>query len=140
MSEPKRAGVVSEFRDFLLKQNALALAVGVVIGAAFGKVVGGVVDDLIMPVVALLTPGGDWRSAGLEIGTSAKGESVKLLFGDLAGRLLDFAIVAAVVFGVTRMFLKEAKAEAAPTTKACPRCLEMVPMAATRCRACTSDL
>ncbi len=122
--------LASEFKSFLLKQNALALAIGVVIGAAVGKVVSGIVDDLIMPVVGSILPGGEWRNAQLPLlGSNA------IKYGDLIGRLIDFVIVAAVVFFIVKLFLKE---EAKPPTKTCPQCLEAIPAAATRCRACTS--
>ena len=122
--------LASEFRSFLLKQNALALAIGVVIGAAVGKVVSGIVDDLIMPIVGSILPGGEWRNAQLPLlGSNA------IKYGDLIGRLIDFVIVAAVVFFIVKLLLKE---EAKPPTKTCPQCLETVPAAATRCRACTS--
>lgn len=124
--------MIKEFREFLLKQNALALAVGVVIGSAIGKVVSGVVDDLIMPLVGVVLPGGDWRT--LEFGIYG-GNAIK--YGDLLGRLVDFVIVAFVVFMITRALLK---APPPPQTKSCPECLEMVPLAARRCRACTSAL
>jgi large conductance mechanosensitive channel len=121
--------LAGEFRDFLLKQNALALAVGVVIGAAFGRVVSGLVDDLIMPVVGLLSVSGDWRQ--MKLGP--------FLLGDFAGRLVDFVIVAVVVFAIVKVFLKESRPAPAPT-RTCPQCLEVVPAAAARCRACTQPL
>ncbi len=122
--------LASEFKSFLLKQNALALAIGVVIGAAVGKVVSGIVDDLIMPIVGSILPAGEWRNAQLPLlGSNA------IKYGDLIGRLIDFVIVAAVVFFIVKLLLKE---EAKPPTKTCPQCLETLPVAATRCRACTS--
>ena len=124
--------LAAEFQGFLLKQNALALAVGVVIGAAIGKVVTGIVDDLLMPVLGLVMPGGDWRSAQL---TLSGNNAIK--YGDFIGRVIDFVIVALVVFLVVKALIKE---EAKPETKACPACLEVVPLGATRCRACTSTL
>ena len=124
--------VASEFKAFLLKQNALALAIGVVIGAAVGKVVSGIVDDVIMPIVGVVLPGGEWRNAQLPLlGTNA------IKYGDLIGRLIDFVIVSAVVFFIVKMFIREGPP---PATKTCPQCLEIVPAAATRCRACTSAI
>jgi large conductance mechanosensitive channel len=120
----------AEFRDFLVKQNAIALAIGVIIGAAVGKVVSGIVDDLVMPLVGVVLPGGDWRSA--EIHLSAQNA---LKYGDLLGRLIDFVLVAAVVFLLTKILI-EKKAE--PATKSCPECLEAIPLAARKCRACGS--
>jgi len=126
-------GMITEFRDFLVKHDVLALAVGVVIGASVGKVVSGIVDDVIMPVVGVIMPGGEWHTAELVL--SGK-NAIK--YGDLLGRLVDFAIVAAVVFLILKAFIR--KAPAAPATKACPQCLEVIPLAATRCRACTSTV
>jgi len=122
--------MVSDFKSFLVKQNALALAVGVVIGGAIGKVVSGIVDDVIMPIVGVLLPGGEWRTAQVVLsGTN----SIK--YGDLIGRLVDFVIVALVIFFVVKALIKEAPP---PPTKACPQCLENLPMAAKKCRACAS--
>jgi len=122
------------FQEFLLKQNALALAVGVVIGAAVGRVVSGVVDDVIMPIVGIVLPGGEWRNAAIAL---PRGNAIK--YGDLLGRFLDFIIVALVVYLVTKAILEKPVAPA-PDTKTCPQCLEVVPSAARRCRACTSQL
>jgi large conductance mechanosensitive channel len=126
-------GFARDFREFLLKQNVIALAVGVVIGAAIGKVVSGVVDDVIMPIVGLVLPAGEWRQAKLAIGSGNA-----ILYGDLLGRLLDFGIVALVVFLILRAVMKQPKPAPAPATKACPFCLETIPAAASRCRACAS--
>jgi len=127
-------GIAREFSTFLMKHGVIALAVGVVIGAAVGKVVSGIVDDVIMPIVGVLMPGGDWKSAELVL--SGK-NAIK--YGDLLGRLLDFAIVAAVVFLILRVFIREVKV-VAPATRTCPQCLETIPEAARRCRACTSTV
>jgi large conductance mechanosensitive channel len=120
-----------EFREFLLKQNAFALAIGVIIGAAIGKVVSGIVDDVLMPVIGLALPGGEWRSAQLVL----SGQNA-IKYGDLAGRIVDFAVIAATVFLLTKVFLDKPGAPAA--TKSCPQCLEAIPAAAKKCRACAS--
>jgi large conductance mechanosensitive channel len=125
--------LAGEFKEFLLKQNALALAVGVVIGAAIGKVVSGVVDDVIMPLIGVILPGGDWRNA--QIGLSG---SNAIKYGDLAGRIVDFLIVALVVFVIVKALLE--KPPPAASTRTCPECLETIPQAARRCRACTAAL
>jgi large conductance mechanosensitive channel len=125
--------MLKEFKDFLLKQNALALAVGVIIGAAIGKVVAGIVDDVLMPIIGLLLPGGDWRSAQLVL---SQGNAIK--YGDLMGRIIDFTIVAFVVFVITKAILP--KPEAPPPTRTCPECLESVPAHAKRCRACAQPM
>jgi large conductance mechanosensitive channel len=126
-----------EFRTFLLKHNVLGLAVGVVIGGAVGKVVSGIVDDVIMPIVGVILPGGEWRSAQLTLsGTNA------IKYGDLIGRTIDFLIVAAVVFVIIKGLLERDKPApaAAPATKGCPECLEIIPAAARKCRACGSTV
>jgi large conductance mechanosensitive channel len=123
--------LAGEFREFLLKQNALALAVGVIIGAAIGKVVSGLVDDIIMPVIGLVMPGGDWRNAQFAL----SGQNA-IKYGDLVGRLIDFFIVAVVVFVIVKALLEQPPPAA--STKECPHCLEAIPLKATRCRACTS--
>jgi large conductance mechanosensitive channel len=120
-----------QFREFLLKQNAFALAVGVIIGAAIGKVVSGIVDDVVMPIVGLVLPGGEWRNAAITL----SGQNA-IKYGDLAGRFVDFLLIALVVFLLTKAFLE--KPAAAATTKSCPECLEAIPVAARKCRACAS--
>jgi large conductance mechanosensitive channel len=122
-----------EFREFLLKQNAFALAIGVVIGAAIGKVVSGIVEDVLMPIVGLALPGGEWRNAQLVL----SGQNA-IKYGDLAGRVLDFLVIALVVFALAKLFLE--KPPAAPSTKSCPECLEPIPVAARKCRACSSPV
>ena len=130
-----------EFRAFLLKQNALALAVGVIIGAAFGRVVTSIVSDLMMPIISLGMPGGEWRSAkivlGRTVGPDGKEAVNAINYGNFLGITVDFLIVSFVVFLIVRQFLKPSPA--APT-KTCPFCREVVPAEATKCRACTSAL
>jgi large conductance mechanosensitive channel len=130
-----------EFREFLLKQNALALAIGVIIGAAIGRVVTSIVSDLLMPIVGLAMPGGEWRSARIVLseGTAPDGAPVvnAINYGAFLGAVIDFAIIAFVVFMIVRTALKPSPD--APT-KGCPFCKETIPLDATRCRACTSAL
>lgn len=123
--------VLKEFREFINKGNVVDLAVAVVIGGAFGKIVSALVNDLVMPVVNSVVPQGDWR----------KWEVTPLHFrlGDFLGTVVDFAIVAFVVFLV--MVKLVGKVNRKPVaTRTCPECLESVPTAAKRCRACTSVL
>ena len=127
--------LAKDFKEFLLKQNALALAVGVVIGAAVGKVVSAIVEDMIMPFVGLLLPGGEWRTWSVPLTHDASGKVTNAIkYGDLLGQLVDFGIVAIVIFAVTKALLRPA------ASKPCPRCTEPVAAAATRCKYCTSDL
>jgi large conductance mechanosensitive channel len=123
---------ISEFKAFALKGNAVDLAVGVVIGAAFGKIVSALVDDLIMPIVGALLPGDEWRDFTLT--------PLKFKVGHLLGAVLDFMIIAIVLFIVVNKLMGAIRKPAAPTTKDCPECMEKVPLAAKRCRACTSAL
>jgi large conductance mechanosensitive channel len=133
--------MIREFRDFLFKQNALALAVGVIIGAAIGRVVQSVVGDLLMPVIGLALPGGDWRSARIvlseTVGKDGQPVVSAINYGTFIGTVIDFAIVAFVVFLILRIAITP---EPPAATKTCPFCGETVPQAASRCRACTSAL
>lgn len=132
--------MLAEFKSFLTKSNALALAVGVIIGAATGKVVSAVVDDVLMPLVGIVLPSGDWREAKLVLKTvtdaAGKKTEAAIQYGHLIGTIVDFVIIAFVVFMVTRALLKPAPEPPAPPTKECPDCLERVPEAAKKCRAC----
>jgi large conductance mechanosensitive channel len=130
-----------EFREFLLKQNALALAIGVIIGAAIGKVVTSLVSDVLMPIIGLGLPGGEWREAKLvlsqTVGPDGKPVVSAINYGAFMGTIIDFVIVALVVFMIMRRVLKP---EPAAPVKPCPFCLETIPLAATRCRACGSEV
>ncbi len=132
--------MLAEFKSFLTKSNALALAVGVIIGAATGKVVSAVVDDLLMPLIGMVLPSGDWREAKLVLKTvtdaAGKETEAAIQYGHLIGTVVDFVIIAFVVFMLTKALLKPEPAPAAPPTKDCPDCLETVPEAAKKCRAC----
>jgi large conductance mechanosensitive channel len=131
--------MISEFRKFLLQTNALALAVGVIIGAAVGKVVSSIVSDLMMPVIGLLIPGGAWREMSWVLSTKPDGSPANAItYGAFLGNLVDFVIVATVVFMITKAILKPAPAAPGPPMKECPECLESIPAAARKCRACAS--
>ena len=131
-----------EFKDFLVKQNALALAVAVIIGAAIGKVVSSIVDDVINPVLGLALPGGGWREAKIVLAhsTDATGKVVEnsIQYGHLLGAIVDFIIIGLVVFMIIKYALP--KPEAAPSTKECPQCKTLIPAAATRCSACAQPV
>ena len=137
--------VWQDFQKFAFKGNAVDLAVGVVIGAAFGKIVTAVVADLVMPVVALMMPSGEWRENGIILreGATPK-DTVILKYGDFLGATLDFFIIAFVLFIVVSKIVKAAEGRllgpAEVITKECPFCMELIPKAARRCKACTSDL
>ncbi len=121
-----------EFKAFLLKQNVIALGIAVVMGAALGKVVTAVVDDLIMPIGAVFVPGGKWRTATWSIGR------VEFLVGDFASVLLNFLIIGFVAWRIAKLFIKPDPE--APATKSCSYCRMNIDAAATRCAHCTSEV
>jgi large conductance mechanosensitive channel len=134
-------GFYADFKKFALKGNVVDLAVGVIIGAAFGKIVAALVADIVMPFVALVMPSGNWREGGwiLRHGATPK-DDVVLKWGDFLATVLDFMIVATVLFIVVSKIIKRFEKPEAPTTKECPFCIETIPIKATRCKACTSEL
>jgi large conductance mechanosensitive channel len=104
MAEEKKAekkGMVGEFMEFLMKYQVIGLAVAFIIGAAATKMVTAAVNDIIMPIIAVLIPGGDWKKTELVLGP------VKFLVGDFAGAIIDFIIIALVVFLIVKFMMKE---------------------------------
>jgi large conductance mechanosensitive channel len=134
--------MITEFKEFLVKQNAIALAIGVIIGAAVSKVVSSIVDNILNPIVSLLLPAGDWRQAGWVIreGVDAAGKPfvTKITYGQVIGALIDFIIIGLLVFLITKALLPR-PTPAAPT-KECPQCREIIPKLATRCKACAEPV
>ncbi|MBK7367165.1 MAG: MscL family protein [Candidatus Eisenbacteria bacterium] len=127
------------FIDFLKQTNALALAIGVIIGGAVGKIVDSVVSDLLMPLISLAMPNGDWRAAKIALTTNPDGTIDKAIgIGAFAGRTVDFVIIAAVVYMITKSLLKPAPAAPAAPTKTCGDCCSSVPVAAKKCMHCGS--
>jgi large conductance mechanosensitive channel len=120
-----------EFKDFLLKQNVVALAIAVVVGTALNTLVKAVVDDFIMPIVVAVGPGGDWQKATWSVGT------VKFGIGDFLAAVINFLIIGFVAWRISKIFVKTA-AEA--PKKNCPYCRMPMDPAATRCPHCTSQL
>jgi large conductance mechanosensitive channel len=126
-----------EFKEFLTKSNAMALAIGVIIGAATGKLVTGIVAELLMPIISLVLPAGDWREKQIilksVVDAAGKETVTSIKYGALVGDTLDFLIIACVVFLVTKALLPKE-----PAMKDCPECLEKIPLAAKKCKACGS--
>ena len=122
--------LLKEFKAFALKGNVIDLAVAVVIGAAFTKIVNAIVSEIIMPLVGKVMPAGGWT------GYTVGGIRVGVVFNEI----LQFLIVALVLFLVVVKFMGalQKKEAAAPSTKKCAECLEEIPIAARRCKACTS--
>jgi len=139
-----------EFKEFAMRGNVIDMAVGIVIGGAFGKIVSSLVGDLIMPVVGKITGNVDFANlfvnlSGGEFASlkAAKEAGVATVnYGIFVNTIIDFIIVAFAIFMVVRLMnrLKKQPAPADPTTKECPHCLSSVPIKATRCAHCTSDL
>jgi large conductance mechanosensitive channel len=133
--------MIKGFKDFLLKNNVLALAIAVIVGGAVGKVVSSLAADLIMPVISLILPSGEWRSAKFvlskTVGPDGKEAINALNYGTFFGNVVDFVIIAFVIYLLTKSLIKEAPP--APT-KTCPRCKESVAPDATRCKFCTADI
>lgn len=124
-----------EFREFAFKGDVIDLAVGIVIGAAFGGIVKSFVDNLINPLVGLVG-GGKAALDGLKIQVTS---DVAITYGAFLSALVNFLIVALAIFLVVKAVNRFRKAEEA-TTRECPYCLTEIPKAATRCSSCTSEV
>ena len=132
--------MVGEFRAFLLKTNALALAIGVIIGVAAGGVVTSLVNDIIMPPIGVLLGNVDFSQLKYVINPSTGGDpatEVAIRWGAFINTVINFVVVALVVFWIGRMFVKEPPAT---EVKTCPSCKEDNAADASRCRACTSPI
>ena len=129
---------MSGFKEFLLKANALALAVGVIIGVAMGNVVNSLVNDVIMPPIGMVL--GNLDFSQMKVVLKATGDpktEVAIRYGAFINVVITFVIVALVVYVVASLLLRPAPES---PTKTCPFCKEDVPVDATKCRACTSAI
>jgi large conductance mechanosensitive channel len=142
--------MLKEFREFAMKGNVLDMAIGVIIGGAFGKIVTSLVSDVLMPPLGLVLGKVDFSSLFLNLsGTpqpslaAAKAAGAPTVnYGVFLQTILDFIIIAFVIFMLVKQVnrLKSPAAPAAPTTKDCPLCLSTIPMRATKCAHCTSNV
>ena len=144
--------MLKEFKAFIARGNVIDLAVAVVIGAAFGKIVTTLVEGLVMPPIGMLTGGIDFSSLFVVLDSSkgvpvsiaeAKAKGIPVItYGQFINDVINFLIIAAVIFLIVRQYNKlTAKAEApAPATKECPYCLSKIPLKATRCAHCIAEL
>jgi large conductance mechanosensitive channel len=144
--------LLKEFKQFAFKGNMIDLAVGVIIGAAFGKVVTSLVNDLVMPPIGLLMGKVKFNDLFISLngehyetmGEAASASAPTLNYGQFISNFLDFLIVAFVIFIVIRQlnkFRKKDESEAKdPISKECPLCLSEIPAKAKRCKFCTSEL
>jgi large conductance mechanosensitive channel len=137
---------MKEFKEFLLKTNALALAVGVIIGAAVGKVVSSLVADILMPPIGLLVGNLDFSSLFLNLSATdyatleeaKKAGAPTLNYGQFINTIIDFVIIAFCVFVITKIAMRPSPAPAGPPVKECPQCCESIAKAAKKCRYCGS--
>jgi large conductance mechanosensitive channel len=151
--------MLKDFRDFIMRGNVLDMAVGIIIGAAFGTIVSSIVKDIIMPPVGLVLGNVDFSNlfAVLKQGTTAgpyasladaqAAGAVTINYGIFINTIVSFLIVAVVLFFLIRAFVHartrletKQEAPAVPTTKECPYCLSQVPLKARKCAFCTSEL
>lgn len=136
--------IVKEFKEFAMRGSVLDLAIGIIIGGAFGKVVSSMVNDVLMPPIGVLIGGVDFSSFGLTLREAVdKTPASVLKYGLFLNNIIDFTIVAFAVFllvkAVNRMKRKDVVA-AVPTTKQCPECSMTIPIGAKRCGHCTTAL
>jgi large conductance mechanosensitive channel len=145
--------MLKDFKEFALRGNVVDMAVGIIVGAAFGVIIKSLVSDVIMPPIGLLLGKVDFSNlfvvlkAGKEAGPylsladAQRVGAVTLNYGAFINTVISFLIVAFVVFLVVRQMNRLQRKEAsAPTTRECPYCLSAVPLKATRCAHCTSQL
>jgi large conductance mechanosensitive channel len=136
--------MIKGFKEFLLKNNVLALAVAVIVGGAVGKVVSSLAADILMPLIGMAIPGGEWRAAKLvlskTVGPDGKDVINAINYGTFFGSVVDFLIIAFVVYMMTKALIKEAPPAPPAPSKNCPRCKEAIAPDATKCKFCTADL
>jgi large conductance mechanosensitive channel len=131
--------MLKEFKTFIMRGNVMDLAVGVIIGGAFGKIIGSLVSDILMPLIGLIIGGIDFSGLAFTLGKA------KVTYGSFINNIIYFLIIALVIFlmvkGINSLQKKPVPAPAAaPTTRECPHCYTNIPIKATRCPNCTSDL
>jgi large conductance mechanosensitive channel len=128
--------MLKEFREFVMRGNVLDLAIGVIIGGAFGKIVGSLVNDILMPIIGLLLGGVDFSGLALKIGEAS------VNWGLFIQAIIDFLIIALVIFLIVKAANRMKKPAPAPepTTKECPHCFSTINLKASRCPNCTSEL
>ena len=138
-------GMMSEFREFAMRGNVVDMAVGIIIGGAFGKIVSSFVNDVIMPPIGMMLGNVDFSDLAITLREkTAEADAVTLKYGMFINTILDFVIVAFAIFIVikqmNRLKKKEEAPAAAPVTKECPKCYSTIAIKATRCPNCTSEI
>jgi large conductance mechanosensitive channel len=138
-------GMIKEFKEFAMRGNVIDMAVGIVIGAAFGKIVSSVVNDIIMPPIGVILGNVDFSNLAITLKEkTAEAQAVTIKYGAFINTVLDFIIVAFAIFIVikqmNRFRKKEGEVPVEPATKECPKCYTTIHIKATRCPHCTSEL
>ncbi|MGQ9832273.1 MAG: large conductance mechanosensitive channel protein MscL [Candidatus Villigracilaceae bacterium] len=130
--------MLKEFKDFAMRGNVLDLAVAVIIGGAFGKIVASLVNDVLMPLIGLLLGGVNFSGLAWTVGEAS------IRWGAFVQAIIDFIIITFAIFLIVRLVnkikVKKPEPAAEPTSKECPYCLSVIPIKATRCPYCTSQL
>jgi|SRR5215207_3351654 len=127
--------MLKEFKEFALRGNVMDLAVAVIIGGAFGKIITSLVNDILTPLIGLLLGGVNFSELSFTVGNAV------VKWGAFVQSILDFVIIAFVIFMLVRAMNRLKRDEpATPTTKECPHCFTTIPLKATRCPNCTSPL
>jgi large conductance mechanosensitive channel len=135
--------ILQEFKEFAMRGNVVDMAVGIIIGSAFGKIVSSLVQDVIMPPIGLIMGNVDFSNLTITLKEKSEGaEAVTLKYGVFINTVLDFTIVAFAIFMLIKQMnrLKKEAPPAEATTKECPRCCSTIPVKALRCPHCTSEL
>ncbi|PIR97298.1 MAG: large conductance mechanosensitive channel protein MscL [Candidatus Doudnabacteria bacterium CG10_big_fil_rev_8_21_14_0_10_41_10] len=135
--------MLKEFKEFAMKGNVLDLAIAVIIGVAFGKIITSLVNDIIMPPIGLLLGGVDFSNLTITLKKAASGvEAVTLNYGVFINSVIDFLIVALTIFLAVKQFnrFKKPAPIVAPATKNCPMCKTAIHKDATKCPSCTADI
>jgi large conductance mechanosensitive channel len=136
ISEGKIMGMFKEFQDFAVKGNAVDMAVGIIIGGAFGKIVTSLVNDIIMPPIGMLLGSLDFSDFVVTLN-----EKTTIKYGAFLNTIVDFVIVAFCIFLVVKQMNRlKRKPAAEPATKTCPQCQSTIALKAVRCPCCTSQL
>ena len=134
--------LIKEFKEFISRGNVMDMAVGVIIGCAFTAIVNSLVNDMLMPLLSLLTGGFDFSGLCIALGEGENAATIN--YGSFISAIINFLLIALVIFliikAINKVSRKKKEEAAAPTTKECPYCKEQIVIDATRCPHCTSEL
>jgi len=142
--------MLKDFKEFAMRGNVMDMAIGIVLGTAFGKIVASFVGDVMMPLISKLMGGIDFTSRYVNLSgdtyenlaAAQEAGAATLTYGNFIQTIVDFLIIALAIFVVVKAInsRKDEEEEEVPNTKPCPRCINDIPAEATRCGFCTSDV